>query len=111
MAAVAPYLLWLAELEEAKSSKKRQQQQQQQQQKRQQSVEETKECLLVIGSHINSLDASSGVSAQELWGFVTMLTEHSMSGEHLARFCTAMQLREDQQQGHQPAGVWVVLWS
>jgi hypothetical protein len=64
-------------------------------------VEETKQCLLAIGSHIDSVEGSSGVSAQDLWSFVAKATAHRMSGEQLARFCTAVQLREGRQQGQQ----------
>jgi hypothetical protein len=92
LAAVVPYMCWLAELEEAKSSKQQQQQQQQ-------TVEDNRECLLAIGSHINSLDASSGLSNHDLWTFVSQATGHSMVGEQLAHLHAAMQLREGRQPG------------
>jgi hypothetical protein len=97
--AVGPQLQRLAQLEDDRSTQQQQQQQQQRQRQQQQPerqalAQDSKECLLAIGAHIEGgrLPAwmEDLVDASDLWPFVSKATGHRMGGEQLARLYAAM---------------------
>jgi hypothetical protein len=105
--AVAPQMQRLAQLEADRVEQ--QEQQQQQQHERQAAAQESKECLLAIGAHIEGAWWPAWmeglVYGSGAWAFVSKAAQHRMSGEQLARLYRAMLQQQPQRQQQHDEGV------